>query len=114
MINTLLSSLICVFLKAQKHRSFNSALTKQTSVAPYAKPVYSLIGPAHAHLQNGLMIDDDEAGVEEEADEEVAFHVLVWFSPQLSISSLSCFKMTVLVHNGSNLLESCVASAPST
>lgn len=70
-----------MFLKAQKHRSFNSALTKQTSVAPYAKPVYSLVGPAHAHLQNGLMIDDDEAGVEEEADEEVAFHLLVGFLP---------------------------------
>lgn len=97
MMKWLLNPLLRVFLKAQKQRTFNSALTKQTSVAPYAKPVFSLTGPAHTHLQNGLMIDDDEAGVEEEADEEVAFHVLLWLSPQFSISSLSCFKTTVLV-----------------
>lgn len=73
----LLNSRIYVSLKAQKHRTFHSALTKQTYVGHYAKPVYSLIGPAHAHVQNGLMIDDGEAGIEEEADEEVIPRVLV-------------------------------------
>lgn len=66
---------MCLTLKAQKHRTFNSALTKQTYVGHYAKPVYSLIGPGH--IQNGLMIDDDQAGIDEEADEEVIPHVLV-------------------------------------
>lgn len=74
-----LNSLVCVSLKAQKHRTFHSALSKQTYVGHYAKPVYSLIGPAHSHVHNGLMIYDDEAGIEEEADEEVIPHALVCF-----------------------------------
>lgn len=73
-----LNSLIYVSLKAQKHRTLNSALTKQTNVGHHANSVYSLIGPAYAHVQNGLMIDDDdEAGIEEEADKEVISCVLV-------------------------------------
>lgn len=77
-IKVLLNLLIYVSLKAHKHRIFNSALTKQTYVGHCDKPVYSLIGPAHSHVQNGLMIDDDEVGIEEEADEEVIPHVLVF------------------------------------
>lgn len=76
----LLNPLIRAFLKAQKQRTFNSALPKQTSAAPYAKPVFSLAGPAHTHLHNGLMIDEDEAGVEEEADEEVPRVALLFSS----------------------------------
>ncbi|CAF87310.1 unnamed protein product, partial [Tetraodon nigroviridis] len=69
--------------QAQKHRTLNSALTKQTNVGHHANSVYSLIGPAYAHVQNGLMIDDDdEAGIEEEADKEIlTAHDLVDFSP---------------------------------
>lgn len=82
-------------LKAQKHRTFNSALTKQACLGHYIKPVYSVIGQTHAHIHNGLMrhddyVDDaDEAGTEEEA--EVKLYVVVCsFSTQffLSISSL--------------------------
>lgn len=58
-------------LKAQKHRTFKSALTKQACMGHYPKPVYSLIGPTHIHIHNGMMIDGDKAGFEEEADEEV-------------------------------------------
>lgn len=75
------NSLICdVSPKAQKHRTFNSALSKQASMGHYTKPVYSLMGPTHALIHNGLMIDedeDDEAGIEEEADEEVTVVVVV-------------------------------------
>lgn len=65
-------------LKAQKHRTFNSALTKQACLGHHTKPLYSVIGPMHAHIHNGLMRDDDEdeAGTEEEADEEVRLYVL--------------------------------------
>lgn len=71
-------------LKAQKHRTFNSALTKEACLGHYTKPVYSVIGPMHAHIHNGLMRDDDddiddenEAGTGEEADEEVKLYVVV-------------------------------------
>lgn len=70
-------------LKAQKHRTFNSALTKQACLGHYTKPPYSVTGPMHAHIHNGLMRDDDdvddedEAGTEEEADEEVKLYVVV-------------------------------------
>ncbi|XP_056912172.1 exocyst complex component 6 isoform X2 [Takifugu flavidus] len=74
--------------QAQKHRTFNSALTKQACLGHYTKPVYSVIGPTHAHIHNALMRDDDdvddedEDGTEEEADEEILMaHDLVDFSP---------------------------------
>uniref|UniRef100_A0A674NTM3 Exocyst complex component n=1 Tax=Takifugu rubripes TaxID=31033 RepID=A0A674NTM3_TAKRU len=60
--------------QAQKHRTFNSALTKQACLGHYTKPVYSVIGPTHAHIHND--------GTEEEADEEILMaHDLVDFSP---------------------------------
>lgn len=70
-------------LKAQNHRTFNSALTKQACLGHYTKTVYSVIGPTHAHIHNGLMRDDDyvddtdEAATEEEADEEVKLYAVV-------------------------------------
>uniref|UniRef100_A0A673AQ21 Exocyst complex component n=1 Tax=Sphaeramia orbicularis TaxID=375764 RepID=A0A673AQ21_9TELE len=53
--------------QAQQHRTFNSAMAKQTSMGHYTKPVYSLNGRTHTH--NDLMMDED-AGEEDEADEE--------------------------------------------
>uniref|UniRef100_A0A8D0DCX4 Exocyst complex component n=1 Tax=Sander lucioperca TaxID=283035 RepID=A0A8D0DCX4_SANLU len=65
--------------QAQQHRTFNSAVAKQSSIGHYTKPVYSLNG--QTHTQNGLMINDD-TGDEEEADEEIlTAQDLVDFSP---------------------------------
>ncbi|XP_028285996.1 exocyst complex component 6 isoform X5 [Parambassis ranga] len=67
--------------QAQQHRTFNSAVAKQTSIGHYAKPVYSLNGRTHSHSPNGLLMDDDVVD-EEEADEEVlTAQDLVDFSP---------------------------------
>uniref|UniRef100_A0A673AQJ5 Exocyst complex component n=1 Tax=Sphaeramia orbicularis TaxID=375764 RepID=A0A673AQJ5_9TELE len=65
--------------QAQQHRTFNSAMAKQTSMGHYTKPVYSLNGRTHTH--NDLMMDED-AGEEDEADEEIlTAQDLVDFSP---------------------------------
>uniref|UniRef100_A0A674NUP3 Exocyst complex component n=1 Tax=Takifugu rubripes TaxID=31033 RepID=A0A674NUP3_TAKRU len=70
--------------QAQKHRTFNSALTKQACLGHYTKPVYSVIGPTHAHIHNALMRDDDDVDDEDEdgTEEEILMaHDLVDFSP---------------------------------
>lgn len=65
-----LSLFLSVSVKAQQHRTFNSAVAKQASIGHYAKPVYSLNGRTRTHSHNGLMIADDTSD-EEGADEEV-------------------------------------------